>query len=195
MRAGSYCKSRMYKDNSLIPSEAVRLAALGLLAKRPRVYADLAREIRHFTARIVGPSLDLLGPSLELLKVEGLVEATDPKAPHDTQTVRLTKDGEAELHRLMNANLRGPMGEVNKLIVALKLHFLDLLTPEQRRQQLEMLMEVCDRELIRLNDLRDQHTDTDSALLSWLDHEIEEVQRRRDWFLRLAEGQKSGMLS
>ena len=67
----------MYKDNSLIPSEAVRLAALGLLAKRPRVYADLARDIRHFTARIVGPSLDLLGPSLELLKIEGLIEAVD----------------------------------------------------------------------------------------------------------------------
>jgi DNA-binding PadR family transcriptional regulator len=172
----------MYKDNSLIPSEAVRLAALGLLAKRPRVYAELVRDIRHFTARIVGPSLDLLGPSLELLKVEGLIEATDPKAPADTQTVRLTKDGEAELQRLMTANLRGPMGEVNKLIVALKLHFLDLLTPEQRRQQLEMLMEVCDRELIRLNDLREHHVDSEGALLPWLDHEIEEVQQRRAWF-------------
>ncbi|MEZ5831725.1 MAG: hypothetical protein R3D05_11140 [Dongiaceae bacterium] len=179
----------MYKDNSLIPSEAVRLAALGLLAKRPRVYADLASDIRHFTARIVGPSLDLLGPSLELLKVEGLIEATDPKAPHDAQTFRLTTDGETELQRLLNANLRGPMGEVNKLIVALKLHFLDLLTPEQRRQQLEMLMEVCDRELIRLTDLRRHHSDTDSALLPWLDHEIEEVQARRAWFLKLWETQ------
>lgn len=178
----------MYKDNSLVPSEAVRLAALGLLAKRPRAYADLARDIRHFTARIVGPSLDLLGPSLELLKVEGLIETTDPKAPHDSQIVRLTKDGEAELQRLMNANLRGPMGEVNKLIVALKLHFLDLLTPEQRRQQLEMLMEVCDRELIRLNDLRAHHVGSEGALLPWLDHEIEEVKNRRDWFLKLSEG-------
>ncbi len=175
----------MYKDNSLIPSEAVRLAALGLLAKRPRAYADLARDIRHFTARIVGPSLDLLGPSLELLKIEGLIEAVESKAPHDTQMIRLTKDGEAELQRLMNANLRGPMGEVNKLIVALKLHFLDLLTPEQRRQQLEMLMEVCDRELIRLNDLRAHHADSDTALLPWLEHEIEEVQLRRDWFMGL----------
>ena len=69
------------------------------------------------------------------------------------------------------------------------LHFLDLLTPEQRRQQLEMLMEVCDRELIRLNDLRAHHTDTDSALLPWLDHEIDEVKARRDWFLKLWEGQ------
>lgn len=177
----------MYKDNSLIPSEAVRLAALGLLAKRVRSYADLARDIRYFTARIVGPSLDLLGPSLELLKVEGLIEVVDPKTAHDAQLVRLTRDGEAELQRLMNANLRGPMGEVNKLIVALKLHFLDLLTDEQRRQQLEMLMEVCDRELVRLNDLRANHADSEGALIPWLDHEIAEVQARRDWFRRLFE--------
>ena len=174
----------MYKDNSLVPSEAVRLAALGLLAKRDHAYADLARDIRHFTARIVGPSLDLLGPSLELLKVEGLVEATDPAAPQDRQIVRITADGRAELQRLMTANLRGPMGEVNKLIVALKLHFLDQLGPEQQRQQLEMLMEVCDRELVRLNDLRSHHKNSDSPLIPWLDHEIGEAQARRDWFLK-----------
>ena len=62
----------MYKDNSLVPSEAVRLAALGLLARGPRgSYADLARDIRHITSRIVGPSLDLLGPSLELSRSKG----------------------------------------------------------------------------------------------------------------------------
>jgi hypothetical protein len=48
-----------------------------------------------------------------------------------------------------------------------------------------MLMEVCNRELIRLNDLRERHVDSDNTLLSWLDHEIEEVQRRRDWFQKL----------
>ncbi len=177
----------MYKDNSLVPSEAVRLAALGLLAKRDHAYADLARDIRHFTARIVGPSLDLLGPSLELLKVEGLIEAVGPTKSHDDQIVRITKDGHTELQRLMTANLRGPMGEVNKLIVALKLHFLDQLEPEQRRQQLEMLMEVCDRELVRLNDLRSHHQGDSGALIPWLDHEIAEVQARRDWFLNLSD--------
>ena len=179
----------MYKDNSLIPSEAVRLAALGLLAKRPHAYADLARDIRHFTARIVGPSLDLLSPSLELLKVEELIEAEDPTAPHDFQMMRITPAGRLELQRLLTANLRGPMGEVNKLIVALKLHFLDQLDPEHRRQQLEMLMEVCDRELVRLNDLRSHHKDDAGALIPWLDHEIGEVQSRRDWFLKLWEVQ------
>ena len=65
----------MYRDNSLIPSEALRLAALGSLWQRPKRYADLATELRHFTGRIVGPSLELLGPSLEVLRLEGLIAA------------------------------------------------------------------------------------------------------------------------
>ena len=36
----------MYRDRSLIPSEAVRLAALGSLALGSKRYADLASEIR-----------------------------------------------------------------------------------------------------------------------------------------------------
>ena len=175
----------MYKDNSLVPSEAVRLAALGLLAKGPRAYAELAREIRHFAQRIVGPSLELLGPSLELLKVEGLIEAKNPKAAHDEQLMSLTDSGRAELRRLMTANLRGPMGEVNKLIIALKLNFFETLSPEERRMQAEMLEEACERELVRLLDLRNHHAESGGLLVAWLDHEIGEIEARRDWFKAL----------
>ena len=176
----------MYKDNSLVPSEAVRLAALGLLAKGPRAYGDLAREIRHFAQRIVGPSLELLGPSLELLKVEGLIEAQNPKAPHDEQLMLLTESGRTELRRLMTASIRGPMGEVNKLIIALKLHFLETLSVEERRVQAEVLQEACERELTRLLDLRSHHAESGGLLVAWLDHEIAEIERRRDWFKELA---------
>jgi DNA-binding PadR family transcriptional regulator len=176
----------MYKDNSLVPSEAVRLAALGLLAKGPRAYAELAREIRHFAQRIVGPSLELLGPSLELLKVEGLIDTQNPKAPHDDQLMLLTEAGRAELRRLMTANLRGPMGEVNKLIIALKLNFFETLTPEERRLQAEVLEEACERELTRLMDLRSHHAESGGLLVAWLDHEITEIENRRTWFRQLA---------
>jgi DNA-binding PadR family transcriptional regulator len=175
----------MYKDNSLVPSEAVRLAALGLLARAPRAYADLAREIRHFAQRIVGPSLELLGPSLELFKVEGLIEAQNPKAPSEAQIMALTEAGRTELRRLMTANLRGPMGEVNKLIIALKLHFFETLSPEERRVQAEMLEEACERELVRLTDLRGHHAEDGGLLVGWLDHEIAEIESRRDWFRKL----------
>src|SRR3546814_5579489 len=69
----------MYRDNSLVPKEAIRLAALGLLAERDRPYGDLAREVREFAARIVGPSLELLGNSIELLRFEGLIAPVDGK--------------------------------------------------------------------------------------------------------------------
>jgi DNA-binding PadR family transcriptional regulator len=181
----------MYKDNSLVPSEAVRLAALGLLARGPRAYADLAREIRHFAQRIVGPSLELLGPSLELLKVEGLIEAQNSKVPHDEQVMLLTESGRTELSRLMTASLRGPMGEVNKLIIALKLHFFETLSPEERRIQAEVLEEACERELTRLLDLRGHHAESGGLLVAWLDHEIAEIESRRAWFRQLAERSSS----
>jgi DNA-binding PadR family transcriptional regulator len=161
------------------------LAALGLLARQPRAYADLARDIRHFTARIVGPSLDLLGPSLELFKVEGLMEAHATNQKHDDQVMHLTDSGQQEFRRLMTTKLRGPMGEVNKLIVALKMHFLKLLPIDDQRAQIEMLEEACDRELVRLADLRGHHADENTPLLPWLDLEIDEITARRIWFQQL----------
>ena len=54
----------MYRDNSLMPKEAVRLAVLETLMQAGSLhYADLAGAIRHFTSRIVGRSLDLMGTS------------------------------------------------------------------------------------------------------------------------------------
>ena len=38
----------MFRDKSLMPNEAVRLAALGLLSDQPKSYAGLADEVRIF---------------------------------------------------------------------------------------------------------------------------------------------------
>ena len=168
----------MYPDNSLIPTEAIRLAALGSLAMAPKSYAALATEIRHFTGRIVGPSLDLIGPPIELLKVEGLVEP----AASDADAIAVTAAGLAELKRLLTANLRGPVGEFNKLVIALKMRFLELLDREAQLPQAELLIEVCERELTRLTDLRGHHAAEGGQLLAWLDHDIGQVEARLAWF-------------
>ena len=63
----------MYRDNSLIPLEAIRIAGLGALSVRPLRYAEIAADIRRFSSRIVGPSLDLMGSSVEILRTEGLI--------------------------------------------------------------------------------------------------------------------------
>jgi DNA-binding PadR family transcriptional regulator len=171
----------MYKDNSLIPTEAVRLAALGLLTEGPRSYAELADEVRHFTSRIVGPSLDLIGPPVEVLRVEGLIETAGGGAGPDA-TLRITEAGRQELVRLLGANLRGPLGEFNKLVIGLKLRFLDVLEPEARRLQAELLAEICERELTRLTDLRRHHNGRSSHLAAWLDHDIGQLRDRLAWF-------------
>ena len=166
----------MYRDNSLIPSETVRLAALGLLTEARRGYGDLASEVRHLSARLVGPSLDLLGPSIELLKVEDLVTLdTD-------ELLTITEKGRNELKRLLKAGLRGPIGEVNKLIIALKLMFLDVLDLDDRMLQVEMLAETFEQELARLRDLRGHLANRPGLLLDWLDHDIEQVGERIAWF-------------
>ena len=156
----------MYRDNSLIPSETVRLAALGLLTEGGRSYADLASEVRHLSARLVGPSLDLLGPSIELLKVEDLAAADD------AGQLAITDKGRTELLRLLKAALRGPIGEVNKLIIALKLRFLDALEPEERLIQVEMLAETFEQELARLDRSARPSGRPAGMLADWLDHDI-----------------------
>jgi DNA-binding PadR family transcriptional regulator len=175
----------MYRDNSLIPTEAVRLAALGLLSEGPRSYAELADEVRHFTGRIVGPSLDLIGPPIEVLRVEGLVHSSGGSGA-DT-ALSITDAGRQELVRLLGANLRGPLGEFNKLVIALKLRFLHLLDPESQKLQAELLAEICARELTRLTDLRRRYDGRSGHLVDWLDHDIDQVRARLGWFRGLGE--------
>jgi len=178
----------MYRDNTLIPSEAVRLLALGILAGKPVSYADLAREVRHFTGRIVGPSLDLVGAPLEVLKVEGLVQnqggrEDDPE--DENQLLEITEQGRSELLRLLSANLRPQVSDLNKLIVALKIRFLHLMPPADQRVQAELLHDITERELARLLDLRDYHSGEEGQLRAWLDLEIAQSQARLDWAARL----------
>ena len=181
----------MYRDNTLIPTEAVRLLALGILATGERSYSGLASEVRHFTGRIVGPSLELVGAPLEVLKVEGLIELVAGDEPPDDETspldqpMRITAEGRDELLRLLESNVRPPVSELNKLIIALKVRFLHLLDRPQRQLQLEMLSEMCERELARLTDLRSHHAAEPGHLVAWLDREIAQTRERLDWYREL----------
>ncbi len=167
----------MYRDQSLIPAEAVRLAALGELARAPRPYGDLAVAVRHFIQRLVGPSLDLLGPSLELLKIEGLIRSA---AEGDDAPLELTPAGHAALARLLSAPLKVQGSELNRLVVALKLRFLDLLSAEARADQLDLLAEALTGERVRLSDLR-RGTDAASPLAAWLDLELAQIDAKIAW--------------
>jgi len=172
----------MYQDNSLLPREAVRLAALGTLAETPMTYAALAADVRNFASRVAGPSLELMGTSIELLRYEGLIQPVEGAHENDPDTeLALTKDGHAELIQLLRAQLRPPLSDVNKLIVALKFRFLHLLPDDDQRVQLAMLIEAGETDLARLVDLRGQYAEDTGNLVAWLDQEIGIVEDRLEW--------------
>lgn len=177
----------MLRDNSLIPIEAVRLCALGRLMQGELAYGELAGEVRHFVSRMVGPSLDLLGTSIELLRLEGLLEAVDGKEGTDNtaRLLRITDSGREAFRDLMRARVRMPGSDVGKLVLALKLRFLGLLTPEDRDEQIDLMEDVYAQERARLVDLR-QHSSDDKLsrghLAEWLDLEIAQIDQRLAWF-------------
>lgn len=173
----------MYADQTLTPKEATRLCVLGTLAQaaEPVRYSALAMAVRHFIARVSGPSLDLMGTAIELLKFEGLVEAIDGKGIEDDARLGITAAGHTALAELLTARVRATSSELNTLIVTLKFRFLHLLPKAERLTQVDILAESCEGELGRLIDLRRHHVDDPGYLTERLDHDIEILEARRAW--------------
>ena len=171
----------MFSDNSLLPKETIRLAALGLLSEGPLVYADLADAVRQFVGRIAGPSLELTGPSIELLRYEGLVHANGDDS---IAVLTLTEQGRAELLILLKASVRPPLTDMSKLVIALKMRFLPMLEADERRDQVDLLIDACELELARLSDLHDPGAD-EKFFQDWLTHDIGLVEHRLSWLRAL----------
>ena len=178
----------MYADDTLTPKEAIRLCALGTLAQEPMRYSALANEVRHFISRVMGPSLDLMGTSIELLKYEGLIEAVDGQGMEDDATLTLTSTGRAELNTLLTANLRAASTDLNKLVITLKFRFLHLLDTAAQRDQADLLIAACENELARLDDLRQHHAKDGGHLVEWLDHDVQILESHLAWLEDFRQG-------
>ncbi|HEY3912512.1 MAG TPA: hypothetical protein VGM07_21885 [Stellaceae bacterium] len=165
-------------DSALLPAQTVRLAALGILAEAERPYADLAREVADFIRCILGQSLDLMGTSLELLRVEGLIEAVAGTGIGDNVGMRLTPAGDAALRRLLAAGLHAPGSELNHLVLALKLRFLPLLGEDARHRQLALIGEWYAGEIVRLEQLCARHAGRSPQFRRWIERETDLARER-----------------
>ena len=173
----------MYRDRSLQPGETVKLIALGLLIEAPRTYADLANDIRYFTARIVGPSLDLLGSSLEILRLEGwIAPKEEDKAAGDL--ISLTDSGYEQFLSLMNAPLRIPLNDSNRLALLTKLRFLSYLPEETRLDQIDLIEELVEKEQAWNAELARDFPQT--ALGAWVEMESRDLSAKRAWLHTLS---------
>lgn len=174
----------MSHDQALLPKQVLRLCALGtLLQSGPLTYADLARSVTDFTAHLMGPSLEMMGSSLELLRYDGLIEPVQ-----DGDRLAITEHGAADFHSLMAARLPTPASELSKLIVALKVRFLHLLDGERQREEVAALVTLYQLEIDRLEDLRTNRADEPGHLDRWLEHDIAQNRNRLAWLRALQAG-------
>lgn len=168
-------------DKALLPKQVLRLCALGTLMQTgPTSYANLAESVREFTAHLIGPSLDMMGSSLELLRYDGLIAPVGGK-----ERLTITEEGAAEFHSLMAANLPTPASEMSKMIVALKVRFLHLIPPERQREEVAALVTLYGQEIARLEHLRQRQAGEAGYLDVWLEHDIAQNRSRLAWLRAL----------
>ena len=177
----------MYADRTLIPTEVIRLCALGTLTLAPMTYGELAREVRAFTGRMSGPTLDMMGTSIELLRTEGLIEASAPADKDAEATLKLTPDGEGELRDLLTANLRNTLDDMSRIVFALKLRFLHVLEPAVAREQIDRLIEISAADKARRADTKARYGGEPGHFGAWLDADIDRAVERVAWLAALKE--------
>jgi len=172
----------MQRDRTLMPAEALRLAALGVLACRePMTYAALATEVRLFTASYGGSPVDVMSSSIELLRFEDLIEIAEAADDPGDAVVRLTAEGREELETLLATPVK-TAGAYAKLLMALKMRFLHLLDADERAVQHELIADALEGELARLLDLRGRMADEHPDFLAWLDRDIDRARAELAWF-------------
>ena len=81
-----------------------------------------------------------------MLKFEGLI------ADGAAARLVLTAAGEDALRDYMTSSVRPGVSDMNKLVVALKLRFIEVLDADAQRDQLEQLRAMYQGELARLRD-------------------------------------------
>jgi hypothetical protein len=103
------------------------------------------------------------------LRYEGLIAGDDGKP------LAITDEGRAVLNELLRANVRAGSGAMNDLVIALKIRFLHLLPPREQREQAELVIEACESELARIEDVT---VDESGYLGDWLAIETDRLNAR-----------------
>ena len=80
----------------------------------------------------------------------------------------------------MTSNVRAPVNDVSKLVIALKMRFLYLLDRDDRAKQVAMLSCMYESELARLEQLKSLHIK--GRFADWLVFEMAQLQARLVWF-------------
>jgi hypothetical protein len=122
-----------------------------------------------------------MGTSIELLKLEGLIETVNDNDEDDASLLQLSPSGLQELREYLRSNLKSGGSELNKLVIALKLRFIDILDDDEKRDQLLAIRDMYYNEKRRLEDLKNQTTWLTGFLLESLELDLFVVNKRIEW--------------
>lgn len=175
-----------------LPKQIFRLCAIGTLLQEGRMtYGALAESVRNFTAYLAGPSLDLMGSSMEVLRYEGLIEAagqSDTPSPSTADSMmQATAHGRDEFTTLMMTPVESTVGDQTKLVITLKVRFLHLLPADLQQRQADDLADHYEQTLRRLKSLNTLYEREPGNIAAWLEHDIAQMERRLAWFRALAD--------
>ena len=95
----------------------------------------------------------------------------------------ITEECRKQFVKLMTSGIRAPVNDVSKLIIALKMRFLNLLEQDDRLEQIEFMLEMTESEAARLRDLKNHNAN--GGFAEWLDFEIAQLEQRIAWLERL----------
>ena len=94
---------------------------------------------------------------------------------------QLSPTGLQELKEYLRSNLKSGGSELNKLVIALKLRFIDILDDDERRDQLLAIRDMYYNEKRRLEDLKSQTTWLTGFLLESIELDLFVVNKKIEW--------------
>ncbi len=164
------------------PKEATQLAILGVVARAPALGTEIVSLVKHVVGRAWQPTSDVIAVNLEELRSRRLVEQADPGRDWDTTRYAITAEGRRVLQDLLQAPLPASTVGLDAAAVALKVCFLDLLSPGEQAEQVADLLERYEAEIRHFRDAVARCACDWAYVPGWIGLEVARLTAERDWF-------------
>ena len=87
----------------------------------------------------------------------------------------------------MTSNLRAPITDMSKLIIVIKMRLLHLSAPKTQAMQINLLVDIYERQLTRLLELKQGYSTSKGHFDGWLDLDIKHTTEKLRIYETMAE--------
>lgn len=167
---------------------ATQLAILGVVRRAPALGTEIVSLVKHIVGRAWQPTSDVIAVNLDELLKRGLIVREGAGRSWDTTRYTITGPGQALLQELLLQPMQGATGQLDPNAVALKVCFLDLLSPDEQRAQVDGVMAGYGREIAHLEEAIRRCACDWRYVPGWMELELRRLEAERDWFADIRSG-------